>query len=334
MGLRLDGISFILYASSFYRRLVMKKILIGSFCLIFSLSALEEEDLHWDESSSVLEYNASLQEAMQNQDWWGVIDYAEVISYHFPKSPFAEDAAYLIGEAYYKLGQLELANERFTEYLNRIASPKHFEETIHYKFQIAEQFRHGARKPLFGSHKMPKIVPAQEDALVIYDDVIAAMPHDEIAAKSLLGKAQIQAMFEDYKPSLETLDLLIRKFPKHDLAAQGFLEKSHAYLLQCKGRSLDPALLDLAEVNLRKFRLAFPREGRIQEAEKEFAQIQENFAEHLMEVGRFFEKTGKTPAAILYYSQVIAQYPTTDAAFIAKGKLGALQPPSAPSETD
>lgn len=304
----------------------MRKYILYSLAFIFSLAALEEQELFWgDEGPSVLEFNGFLQEAIKDGDWWAAIDYAEVISYHFPQSPFAQETAFLIGEAYYNLGQLELANERFTVYLNHSASPKHFEEAIHYKFNIAESFRNGVKKPLFGSHKLPKIVSGEEDALQIYDEVISGLPHDDIAAKALLGKAEIQSRFEDYKPSLETLDLLIRRFPKHDLAAQGFVEKSHTYLTQCRDRSLDPALLDLADVNLRKFRLAFPREARIAEAEHDFAEMQEIFAEHLMETGRFFQKTKKVPASIIYYSKVLSSYPDTKAAVEAKAKLETLQ---------
>src|SRR5690242_11612416 len=146
----------------------MRKVLFYPLFFVISLFALEEEDLTWDdEGLSVIECNEYLQEAMQDGDWWAVIDYAEIISYHFPQSPFAEDTAFFIGEAYYKLGQLELANERFTYYLSHSASPKRFEETIQYKFQIAEQFRQGVKKPLFGSHKLPKMVSGEEDALLI-----------------------------------------------------------------------------------------------------------------------------------------------------------------------
>ncbi len=106
----------------------------------------------------------------------------------------------MIGEAYFKLGQLEIANERFTTYLNHSASPKHFEEAIHYKFHVAESYRKGVKKPLFGSHKLPKIVSGEEDALQIYDEVITGLPHDDIAAKALLGKAELQLRFEDYSP--------------------------------------------------------------------------------------------------------------------------------------
>jgi outer membrane protein assembly factor BamD (BamD/ComL family) len=294
--------------------------------LFSSLSALEEEELTWDdEAPSVLEYHTYLQEAIEDQDWWAVIDYADIISYNFPQSPFAEEVSFIIGEAYFKMNQLELANEAFTAYLKHVISPKRFEEAVQYKFAIAEQFRQGAKKPLFGSHKLPKVLSAKEDAIQIYDDVITTLPHHEIAVQALLGKAQLQAELEDYKPSLETLDLLIRRFPKHDSAAQGYLEKSHVYLMECKERSLDPALLDLADVNLSKFRLAFPREQRIGEVEKELSQMKEIFAQNLFDTGKFFEKTKKIPASIIYYNKVIAKYPLTKAAENAKAKLEVLQ---------
>lgn len=304
----------------------MKQFILSFFFLFASLFALEEHELIWDdEGESVLEFNTYLQEAIEDQDWWAVIDYAELISYHFPQSPFAEETAFLIGEAYFKMDQLELANEAFSSYLSHVVSPKRFEDAVQYKFTIAEQFKNGVKKPLFGSHKLPKIVSGKEDAVQIYDDVITTFPHHEMAVRALLGKAQVQAELEDFKPSLETLDLLIRRFPKHELAASAYLQKSHVYLMECQERSLDPALLDLADVNLNKFRLAFPRESRISQAEEELLQMKEIFAQHLFDTGKFFEKTKKIPASIIYYSKVIAKYPETKAASRAKVKLEDLR---------
>lgn len=304
----------------------MKKAL---FCLMASASALcglEEADLVWEDPGySAQEYNGALQDAVGEQDWWAVIDYATIISYNFPASPYAQEAPFLIGEAYFKLGQLELANESFTTYLTHASSPKHFEEAIYYKFTIAEQFAAGTKKRLFSSTKFPAWLSAREDAVSIYDDVIAAMPHADIAAQALLGKARTQGYLEEFKPSVETLDLLIRRFPKSELAAEAYLEKNRMFLSQCKAQNLDPDLLDLAELNLRKFRLAFPRESRVGEAEKVFAEMQEVFAQHMLNTGRFFEKTKKFPASILYYTKVIAKYPSTEAAETAREKLENLQ---------
>jgi outer membrane protein assembly factor BamD (BamD/ComL family) len=262
-----------------------------------------------------------LQEALTDRDWWAVIDYADIISYHFVTSPFAQEAPYLMGYAYFQLGQYELANISLNAYLNTSVNHSHFEETVQMKFQMAESFRSGMRKPLFGSHKMPKWLPALDDALQIYEEVVAAVPHSDIAAKSLLGKAEVQKELEDYKPAVETLHTLIRRFPKHEAAADAFLAINRVYLEQCKNTSLDLDLLSLAELNLRKFRLAFPRETRLSEAEKLIAETQELFAQNLLETGRFFERTKKKPASQIYYQKVVSKYPMTQAAEIARGKL-------------
>lgn len=286
---------------------------------LFSISILAAQE------TSVQEFNSYMLEAAEVKDWWKVIDYSAIISGRFPSSPFAREASYVCGEAFYNLGQWEAANLAFTEYLND--NPKHFAEAITYKFQIAESFANGAKKRLFGSPKMPAWVPAKEDAIPIYDEVIAALPHSEMAAKSLLSKAHIQAVnLEEYSAAIETLEVLIRRFPKDALAGEAFLEKSRILLMQCLGRDLDPALLDLSSVNIRRFRLAFPREPLIAETEKIHSEMEELFAQNLLEVGKFYQKTKKIGASEIYYNRVIAKYPKSKAALDAQERLEKIHP--------
>lgn len=277
------------------------------------------------EGPSVQEFYSYMQEAIDDADWWSAIDYGQIVLYHFPDSPFGQEIPFFIGMSYLQLGQQELANESLSEYLKKSTSPKHFEEAIDAKFAIAEFFREGGKKRLFGSHKLPAVMPAKEDALVIYDEIIASMPHHELAAKALLGKAEIQAYYEDFRPSVETLHLLIRRFPKHELAAESYLRINQVYLSQAATQQLDPDLLDLAEVNLRKFKLAFPREPRIASAETALSEMKEIFAQNLMETGQFYQKRKQMDASIIYYSKVVAKYPNSQAAVAAREKLVELQ---------
>lgn len=299
-----------------------------AFLIPFYLAAAPLPEASFQEGPSVQEYNRALQQAIGMESWWAAIDYASLIAERFPASPFAQEAPYAMGEAYYKLNQFEYANSCLTDYLTHAASPKHFEAAIEYKFDIAERFAHGEKKRLFGSPKMPAWVAAEEDAIAIYDEVIAAAPQSQLAVRSLLSKARVQAMCEDYKPAVETLDVLIRKFPKHELAAEAFLEKGKVYLTECQARDLDPDLLGMAEVNLRKFRLAFPREPKIAQAVKHFNDMQEIFAQNLLDTGKFFEKTKKKDAALIYYHKVNAKYPNTEAAIHAREKIETLHPSS------
>jgi len=273
------------------------------------------------QTPSVQEFYSYLQEAIDDEDWWSAIDFGEIVLYNFPESPFSQEIPFLLGMSYFRLNQYELANTALSEYLKKSASPKHFEDAIEMKFAIAEFFRSGGKKRLFGSHKLPAILPAREDALKIYDEVITTLPHHDIAIRSLLGKAEIQVEFEDFKPGVETLQTLIHRFPKHDLAAEAYLQINKIYLKQCQALHLDPNLLDLAEVNLQKFRLAFPREPRLETAAAALREMNELYAKNLLETGQFFQKRKQNEASKIYYSKVIAKYPDTEAAAVAREKL-------------
>lgn len=293
-----------------------------------------EEVLPQDEGPSVQEFYGYMQEALEDKDWWAVIDFAEIVLYNFSDSPFVQEIPFHIGKAYYELKQHELANNSLTEYLKKSLSPKHFEDAIEMKFSIAEFYREGGKKRLFGSHKLPAILSAEEDAIQIYDEVITTLPHDELAAKALLGKAELQATLDDFKPSVETLQTLIRRFPKHELAAESFLRINKVYLQQCKVDHLDPDLLELAEMNLRKFKLAFPREVRLQQAESAFRELQEMFAQNLLETGVFFQKRKQNEASMIYYSKIVAKYPGSKAALEAKNRMSSLPTKEANSKVD
>ena len=276
-------------------------------------------------SPPMMELHAEMQGAMDRQDLWTVIDYAEALARYYPNNPLGQEAAFQCGETYFKMEQYELANEAFSKYLNLAGNLKHFEEVMHYKFTIAELFRNGLKMRLFDSHKFPRWAPSEEGAIALYDEIITTLPQDEIAAQSLWGKGKLHVVLEDFKDAIDAFQLLIRRFPKHDLAAQGYLEINETYLQQCKTEHLDLDLLDLAEMNFRKFQLAFPREARLEEAETALREMQQLYAKNLLDTGRYYEKVKKKPAAIIYYNKVVAKYPGTDAAREAQEKLEQLE---------
>lgn len=304
------------------------KFFIAMFCCSLLSSPLrgqEQTPAPWESQvPSMMDLHAGLQLAMELQDWWSVVDYADAICRYYPDSPLSQEAGYQRGETYFKMGQYELANEAFSQYLNQPGSIKHFEEVIHYKFTIAELFRNGEKMHIFESHKMPKWAPSEEAAIALYDEVITTLPHDDIAAQSLSGKAKLQVVLEDFKEAIESYQALVRRFPKHDLAAQAYLEINQTYLQQCQREHLDLDLLDLAEMNFRKFQLAFPRESRLEAAEKALVEMRQIYANNLLETGRYYQKVKKTPAAIIYYRKVVAKYPHTKAAEQAQELLQKL----------
>lgn len=329
-------------------RFPVKKIPLA-FCLFSILSApfsahaaytfkngklIKSEDVA---TMSVQEHYSAVMDAYQKQEWDETIHQSLIVIKNFSSSPFALEAYFYLGVAYFHTGEFEFANRFLTTYLKKQATPKFFEEAIQYKFKIAEQYQRGAKKHILGWETMPKWVPARDEAIAIYDEVITALPHHELAAHALYGKAKLLLKDEEYKSSVETYQTLIRRFPKHPLAAEGYIGIAQVYLVQSQAEYPDQDFLDLAEINLRKFRHDFPGEEKLAVAEKMLLDTKEVFASDLYETGRFYERTSKPHAAYIYYTRIIAKYPGTTVAQLATKRLDKLNyrptPATAPEKT-
>lgn len=276
---------------------------------------------------SVQEHYSAAMMAYEESKWEELMRQCAIILRNFPDTVFAIEGHYFLATAYARLEDYEMANRYISIYLKNQTTPKHFEEAIQLKFHIAEAFRLGARKHIFGVEKLPKWIPGDEEAITAYDEVIAALPHDETAAKALFGKAKVLLDMKDYKESVETFQTVIRRFPKHEHAVDSYLSISEAYLKQFRDESPDRDLLDLAEINLRKMQIDFPREERIGEAKKNFVEMQEIYAQNLYETARFYERRKESNASLLYYRKIVTQFPDTNAAALSRQRIEALTNP-------
>lgn len=281
---------------------------------------------------TVHQHYGAMIEAYQNEKWQKLAYKCEDLIADFPQSPFAREGLYYLGVAYFKLGEFEYANQAFSSYLKEELTPKFFDQTIRYKFEIACAFDEGARRHLFGWQRMPKWLPADEEALNIYDEVITTLPRDDLSAHSLYRKGILLLSLKEYKPSIEAFRTLIRRFPKNPLAPEGYLGIANVYLTQCETEFPDSDRLDQAEINLRKFRYHFPSESRLTEAEKMLLGMKEKLAQDLLEIAEFYVRTHKGQAAAIYFATIVKKYPETKAAQKSQKQLKKLDVPTIYSE--
>ncbi len=247
-----------------------------------------------------------------------------VITYHFTQSPFYQDALFYTGVCYFNLGEYDLANKQFDRYLAIGGKLKHFEKAFDYKLDIANFFSAGTKKHLFGVGKLPKWAPAKRDALAIYDEIIAALPAKEIAAQALFNKALLLKSKRQYKESIETLQSLSRRFPRHSLSADSYVTISEIYLEQSRLEAQNPDFIALAQLNIQRFLKTFPMEGRVEQARKNLFAMQEVYAQSLFDTGRFYERKKKPDASMIYYEDAIRKYPGTRAAAKSEERLARL----------
>jgi outer membrane protein assembly factor BamD (BamD/ComL family) len=268
-------------------------------------------------------YDKGHQELNQNNYDDALIHFM-VIAYHYQESPFYNDSIFYSGVCYYFKGDLDLANKQFDRYLSFGGKLKHFEKVFEFKLEIANDYSKGLKKHLFGFERLPKWAPAKSNAISLFDEIIAALPGKEIAAQALYSKADLLKAKKRFHESIESLQLLARRFPKHTLAAESYLCISEIYLEQSRLESQNPDLLALSQVNIQRFAKAFPSDERVDLAKKNLLAMQEVYAQSLYDTGRFYERTKKPTASAIYYEDTIRKYPGTKAAAKSEERLGKL----------
>jgi TolA-binding protein len=275
---------------------------------------------------SVQEHYGLLLEAVQSENWEAVIQQSTIMVHNFPDSPFYQEAFYFLGLGFFHKEDYDIANQYLSAYLKNQTALQHFREAIELKFQIGEKFCHGYKKHIGGIELLPRWMPAKSEAIEIYDEVINALPNDDLAAKALFGKGKLVLEEDEYTSSIEIFQTLIRRFPKHALAPDAYVEIARVYLIESKEKYPDADFLDLATLNLKKFRQDFPSDDRLGIAENILADMQEVYAKSFYEIAQFYERTKKPHASVLYYSKIVKAFPNTKTAELSKKRLNVLRP--------
>lgn len=254
------------------------------------------------------------------------VKHFNVLSVNSADSPEGQSANYYLGLCYYERQEYDWANEAFTRYIKGHGEPEHFEEAIRYKFAIAEHLRGGAKRRFYGTKHLPRWADGKRQALDIYDEVIVAMPLSDYAARALYAKGCLQKELQRYKDAVESLQAVVKRFPKHEMAPEAYLEINQVYLDQCKTEFQNPDLIAFAEMNVRRFRRDFPKEPRIRDAEQDVMRTKEVYAQGLYDIGIFYEKVKEPLASVIYYDKTVREFPETAVASKCRFRLSKLAP--------
>ena len=319
------------------RRFTLKRLFISLLVSISSLSLLEgaitfHNGQVWDAddlaSLTAEEHYRLGTVAFERKDWYEAAKQFNVVSLNFPNLPLGHRATFFLGVSFFHVGEFEFANKAFNEYLSSCQGhPEYFEDAICYKFEIAEAFRAGEKRHLFGMRKMPRWLSCEKLCRDTYDEVILAAPSHEAAIQSLYCKAYHHWNLREYSDAITCLETLTKRFPKHELAPESYLSMNKIYMDWSRSEFQNPDILAMAEINQTKFETAFPGEERLDEGRADILAIKESYAVGLYETAQFYERVSQPQASVIYYRKAVSQFPETQIAKKCYHRLLALSGP-------
>lgn len=264
-------------------------------------------------------------QAMKEKKWDEALRQFRIVTINFPDTDLAKEAYYFLGVAYFYTNDSDLANKKFDEYLASVKNPKYFIETFQYKHEIANNFAKGAKRHLFNQEKLPALFADEDFSLKIYDEIVAALPTHELAAKALFDKACFLADQNQFSPSITTLQSITKKFPRTELACRSYVKIEQVLLAQLNYEEQNPDVLPLAEITMKKFQTDFPKATeQLAQAKATLTAVNETVALGFHKTGEFYERKGYPDAALIYYKQVVQHFPKTKIAEKSKERLEAI----------
>ncbi len=259
-----------------------------------------------------------------NHEWRNASREFEKIIYFFPDSETAANVYFYLGVCFYERKEYDFANEAFTSHLKASAQPVYFEDALQYKFAIAEHFRVGQkRRPLLFPY-FPKFWCGKSLALAIYDDIVLALPNHDLAVDALFCKAQLLDSLGEYRESIDAYQVLIRRFPRHQIVPQCYVNMAEIYCKLSLVEFQNPDILALAQLNAQRFSIDYPRDDRLDVAFGYVEKIKELYARGLCDLGLFYERTGHSDASAIYYQSSIEEFPDTEVAKFCRYRLKEL----------
>ncbi|MGR3951399.1 MAG: outer membrane protein assembly factor BamD [Chlamydia sp.] len=244
----------------------------------------------------------------------------------FPETSYALEALYYLGIIKFEENSLDIANRYLSAYLEQKNSPEHYEDLFRYKLAIAKRLASGEKRHLFGYEALPKIMTGYQIAQKIFNEIIKALPHQEIGAQAMIEKGDLHASREEFLEAVESYQEAIHKFPKSTFAITGFTSISTAYLKQIECEPQNNDILALAEINLREMQKMFPNSTQVSTIETNIGQMREIFAAALYDIGQLYERMKRPKAALICYTTILQKYPSTKASDRSKKEIELLQP--------
>jgi len=274
---------------------------------------------------SVEEHFSQGIQAIKDKKFEDALQQFRIVTINFPQTTWAKEGYYFLGISYFHTDDKDLANQNLSLYLKEESNPQYFEEAFRYKLAIADAFKNGQKRHLFGYEKLPQWMPDTDLAITIYDEIIQILANHELGAKAALSKADLLRRHEQFRESIECLQTVIRKFPKSEYAQKAYAGIGKVYLKQAQADAHNPDILQLAEINKTKFYQEFPKDPEHEVITKQLGQMKEIFANALYETGKLYERKKLPKAAVLYYYNAINKFPETQVANQCKERIDALK---------
>lgn len=249
-----------------------------------------------------------------------IAEFEKVIKY-FRRSEQAPEAQYYIGLCHENLNNLYEAFLAFQKVIDNYPYTQKINDVVQHQYQIGELFFSGKKAKLLG---MP-IVPAYDKAVEVFNKVVENAPYGQYADIAQYRIGECYKILGLYQEAIDSFKKVIDNYPNSNLVDKAKFQVAYCSSVSSLKPSYDQQMTEEALDEFKKFVKEHPDSELKDEALKAKRELEERKAKNAFDIAMFYEKKKRFSSAIIYYSEVVKNFPNSSWAPKALEKIKMLE---------
>jgi outer membrane protein assembly factor BamD len=162
-------------------------------------------------------------------------------------------------------------------------------------------------------------------AQAMFEGIVKNAPYSKYAPLAQFNVGQALEKQGEFPKAIEAYQLCVNKYPGDAIADDALYQVGYVRLRESREGSYDRATANKARESFEDFIARYPDSEKVPQARENLKSLEGGANKGTLEVAKFYDKTKKFKAAVIYYNDVIKNEPGSPDAEYAKARIEALK---------
>jgi outer membrane protein assembly factor BamD (BamD/ComL family) len=246
-----------------------------------------------------------------------VLNAVEQLRADFPEIAGADFNAFTDAEMLLARGKLTKAVRQYEKFLDDYPSSPLRDAALEREFGIGSDCLAGRRKRVLLVFNLSRY----DEGVKIMDKISDRAGSTDIAKRASLAVARSFEKRHKYEQAYLKWSEIQNHWPTGQMAKDALVGMARTKYTGYRGPAYDGSGLISAKSYYENFRLRYPEESQKLQVDDILLRISEQLAEKQLGIAKYYDRTGSTGPANMYYQEVIDNWPQSSAAQTARERL-------------
>lgn len=241
----------------------------------------------------------------------------------FPDSPLAQNAIMALGEVQEKMKKYNKAAASYQQIIELYPQSPYTDEVLERQYKIGNLFLSGVRGKILNL----AILPSVPQAIKVFTQVTENGAFSEYGRKAQFQLGLAHKKKGAMKEAIAAFQKYIDNYPTAALVSEAYFQIAEISYRRSIRRNNDRKLFQEATQNLRDFLRRYPDTADTERINEMLLNLANRDAQSIYDIAMYYEQASYLDSAIVYYKDVVKQYPNTQWAEKARKRLKTFEDP-------